>query len=654
MSNSDDEQYEPLNNSHSPRRDRNNLGAFSGFEPTPRLRYRVDGDLESGWELIPDIDSQSQTEDIEDLLDRSIVEGEEIWQDLGDIADRLGSLSPLLAEENTELEIAQSVKSKKVTPQVDTTANRDSLVGRRIAFFDNTVLQNSEDLITTVSTTMVTTTPTTTGTTTVVTTMSGMSRPIISSGYPGFNPYNLGALGAGNGVFQRPNPYGVGMFQPPQAAALQQPDDAEEAMTMLEFEVGFTLDELRVDTPLRVTNLTENVNEDEMRMRKAAALMDMNEMDKLRDHYNHILTYTCATIEEERRKAVKRKIKEMLSLINRIKVAACDGQQQPFPIPPQVMQQYNPAKIQPLNLPFFNGDISRYKTFKINFDGIIRCTGLQEFLWGPYLYAHLDKQTQAYAGTSESWQGKYEELWAHLDSRFANRWTVAAETIKSTIMSSPPEENNWEKMVEYIDDQLDRMKSLTALDLTNEQLATNCLLMKLPEDFSNAIRNGLRISRKNQGNEDFKFTPEEFRDVMNDTVMAWKITQPHLVGSTLLLNTTIPPAKSGQYPSSQPASQGKNSGPIQKQSGAKGKKSYKFFNAPPCQLCDSEDHVTSRCKRYEGAVERRKRLIYLKKCPECTKIHDGKCKVIYNCRICIVGKHMDYLCLGTQPPGTQQ
>merc|ERR1711874_661575 len=87
----------------------NNLGAFGGFEPTPRLHYRVDGDLESGWQLIPDIDSQSQTEDIEDLLDRSIVEGEEIWQDLGDIADRLGSLSPLLAEENTELEIAQSV-----------------------------------------------------------------------------------------------------------------------------------------------------------------------------------------------------------------------------------------------------------------------------------------------------------------------------------------------------------------------------------------------------------------------------------------------------------------------------------------------------------------------------------------------------------------
>ena len=91
---------------------------------------------------------------------------------------------------------------------------------------------------------------------------------------------------------------------------------------------------------------------------------------------------------------------------------------------------------------------------------------------------------------------------------------------QATIMSSPPEENDWEKMVEYIDDQLDRMQSLEALNLTNAQLATNVLLMKLPEDFSNAIRNGLRITRKDKGNEDFKSTPQEFREVMNDTVMS--------------------------------------------------------------------------------------------------------------------------------------
>merc|ERR1711905_92039 len=143
--------------------------------------------------------------------------------------------------------------------------------------------------------------------------------------------------------------------------------------------------------------------------------------------------------------------------------------------------------------------------------------------------------------------------------------TVAAETLKATIMSTPPEKKNWETMVHYIDDQLDRMKSLKALELTNDQLATNVLLMKLPEEFSNAIRNGIRIARKGKGSQDYKFTPEEFRDVMNDTVMAWKTTQPHLVGSTVVLNATIPPRKNEQP--SQPIPHGKNIGTKQKQTG---------------------------------------------------------------------------------------
>ena len=61
---------------------------------------------------------------------------------------------------------------------------------------------------------------------------------------------------------------------------------------------------------------------------------------------------------------------------------------------------------------------------------------------GDYLINALYKETKFYAGLSQSWIGRYEELWEHLESRFANRWTVAAETIKATMMSTPPEENN--------------------------------------------------------------------------------------------------------------------------------------------------------------------------------------------------------------------
>ena len=187
-----------------------------------------------------------------------------------------------------------------------------------------------------------------------------------------------------------------------------------------------------------------------------------------------------------------------------------------------------------------------------------------------------------------------------------------------------PEEKDWEKMVDYIDDQIDRMQSIEALDLTNVQLATNVLLMKLPEDFSNAIRNGLRISRKDKGNEDFKFTPQEFREVMNDTVMSWKTTQPHLVESTIALQTTIPQ-------SSQPDSQGKNLK----------KNSFKSFDF--CVLCETKGHRSPKCTRYVGGAERRRRLISVRRCPDCGRRHADNCTLKLKCFSCS-GEHLGYLC----------
>ena len=202
-------------------------------------------------------------------------------------------------------------------------------------------------------------------------------------------------------------------------------------------------------------------------------------------------------------------------------------------------------------------------------------------------------------------------------------------------------------MVEYINDQLDRMQSLKALDLTIEQMATNVLLMKLPEDFSNAIRNGLRITRKDKGDQDFKFTPQEFREVMNDTVMSWKTTQPHLVESTMVLQATIPPNTSGQQ-SSQPISQGKST--TWKSNWKGGKTPHKFSKSIHCQLCDANDHITPKCTDYEGSTERRERLISLKRCPNCTRTHKGDCWIRFKCRICSNGTHLDYLCPGPKKP----
>ena len=57
---------------------------------------------------------------------------------------------------------------------------------------------------------------------------------------------------------------------------------------------------------------------------------------------------------------------------------------------------------------------------------------------------------------------------------------------------------------------------------------------------------------------------------------------------------------------------------------------------------------------YLGSAERRKQLVTMKKCPDCTRVHDGKCKIKFKCRICLVGTHLDYLCPGPGTPNAQK
>ena len=171
MSESDDEQYEPVNNADSPRTDRDSLGAFEGFEPTTRLHYRTEGDLDGEHVLIPDIDSQSHLGVSENLLDRSISEAESAWQDLEYIADRLISLSPIVAEENFEFELAQFEKDFTAVSQPGRKVNRDSLVGQKIIFFDN-ISTTSGTTMFTASSVATTTSSVATTTTSIVTTTS--------------------------------------------------------------------------------------------------------------------------------------------------------------------------------------------------------------------------------------------------------------------------------------------------------------------------------------------------------------------------------------------------------------------------------------------------------------------------------------------------
>ena len=165
-----DEQYEDVEGSHSSSEDKESSGdEFRGFLPGPRLHYRVESDLEGENQIIPDIASGSHTED---LLDKSIHEIDETWQDLESIADRLGQLTPL-GREDTEWELGFFPKEKSDKPQGETAVSRDSLVSQRILLF--------EDLLAGATATM-SLTSTTTSTTTTTTTSTAGATPIMSTG----------------------------------------------------------------------------------------------------------------------------------------------------------------------------------------------------------------------------------------------------------------------------------------------------------------------------------------------------------------------------------------------------------------------------------------------------------------------------------------
>ena len=50
------------------------------------------------------------------------------------------------------------------------------------------------------------------------------------------------------------------------------------------------------------------------------------------------------------------------------------------------------------------------------------------------------------------------------------------------------------------------------------------------------------------------------------------------------------------------------------------------------------------CQTYLGSNTKRKRLVEVHRCPDCTRKHKGYCEILYKCRICNGGLHFDYLC----------
>ena len=322
----------------------------------------------------------------------------------------------------------------------------------------------------------------------------------------------------------------------------------------LEYRVQFACDDLRARAPNISAQLDEEDDNHELTKR-----IILNEMQALLiecEEYNTQFNMYCAGIERARQDTFLKNIGNYRRALRHFIVMA-GGNTVHAPTPgysthtTPILHTPKLAKVEALKLPRFNGESSLYSSFKANFDSLIKATHTPPEMWGHYLYLHLDEEPQAYVGKRENWQGKYTELWGILDSRYANRWTIAAQTIKSSFMSTPPD-GDLKQINQYIDEKMDCIRSLSHLNLTAEQLAINVLLLQLPEDFANSIRNGLKIKRHDKGSLDYRFTVEEFRDVLNDTRVTWETESQTSTQKIALRHTPLGQTGRGSTPPNSP------------------------------------------------------------------------------------------------------
>ena len=117
------------------------------------------------------------------------------------------------------------------------------------------------------------------------------------------------------------------------------------------------------------------------------------------------------------------------------------------------------VKTKPLEIPTFAGDRAKYQGWKNNFKTWADNADISEDLKGVYLQQSLRSNAKEYIGDTENWSGKYNELWNKLDSRYANRWNVVAEVLKSSFMSTIPK-GDMNKQIEYVDQQLNLIESV--------------------------------------------------------------------------------------------------------------------------------------------------------------------------------------------------
>ena len=323
------------------------------------------------------------------------------------------------------------------------------------------------------------------------------------------------------------------------------------------------------------------------------------------------------------------------------------------------------AYAKPIDLPEYDGkSVSEYASFKEKFQYVIAQCNTPEQLWAQHLENSLKEDAQRYIGKKGSWFNKYNELWAHLDHKYANRWNIASEAVQNFFFQPEPEEDRKET-VDWFYTMKNNLDSLIRLGLTMEEVGVNLILQRMPEVHAKEVRQALRTAHAGKNNKE-KFSIKTLTAVVNDTIAVERVMVPQTAAkSTLNLNIQSTPAGANsstsfpnnsasfpnQYRGASFPNQYRGRGRFRHRGRGRGRgrggSSNTLIRCMICPSSSSTGHKATECVHFPTAKSKRDELARQGRCTHCAmNAHPNKaCIYPYECRYqgCSV-LHRMYLC----------
>ena len=176
-------------------------------------------------------------------------------------------------------------------------------------------------------------------------------------------------------------------------------------------------------------------------------------------------------------------------------------------------------KLKDIVTPTFTGDRASYKAYKEGIIAYLDSLKIREKYRGHYIYESLRGDAKKHIGENESWLGREEDLWTRLDTKYGCRWTMMAELVKLTICAEAPTTCGQE-LDEYLENMCNQIRKVRSSNMPSDQMAMQKVLLDIPTEKANQLRNALRVHKglQNSHTTDITFSLEDFEQVIQESI----------------------------------------------------------------------------------------------------------------------------------------